>query len=61
MYVAYYIDTACDTIPPSYRESLDHKEYEVAQVMMPTQDILVTKVKEDYVALRYTITMTTVK
>ena len=43
------------------REKLVHKEHEAVLVMMVLQDILVTKVREDYVALRYVITMTTFK
>ena len=43
------------------RERLVLKEYEVVLVMMEMLDMLVTKEKEDYVALRYAVTMTTVE
>jgi len=43
------------------REKLVHKEHEAVLVMMVLQDMVVTKVEEDYVALRYVITMTTFK
>ena len=57
----------CTIIMPPYniflicREKLVHKEHEAVLVMMVLQDMVVTKVEEDYVALRYVITMTTFK